>query len=68
MFCFHTSGRHALYDSRGKGYILLTTRNNVAPKTLLHPVSTASDFWLRKIKIGTRSVHVGSRKKISELG
>ena len=30
--------------------ILLTTRNNVAPKTLLHPVSTASDFWLCKIK------------------
>ena len=29
---------------------ILTTRNNVAPKTLLHPVSTASDFWLCKIK------------------
>ena len=49
VFVF-TLAEDTRFMTRVEREILLTTRNSVAPKTLLHPVSTASDFWLRKIK------------------
>ena len=49
VFVF-TLAEDTRFMTRVEREILLTTRNNVAPKTLLHPVSTASDFWLCKIK------------------
>ena len=49
VFVF-TLAEDTRFMTRVEREILLITRNNVAPKTLLHPVSTASDSWLCKIK------------------
>ena len=49
VFVF-TLAEDTRFMTRVEREILLTTRNNVAHKTLLHPVSTASDFCLCKIK------------------